>query len=383
MLVKILPLIALLLVMNGSMLMSIGINNRQERALSVLNSIIPGYPGFLLEPALLYYHIEKAKKLDAAPTDAVTKQKRDGMTALHIAVKKRNYDKAVELIRNGADINATDRYNMTALNYAATNGHVKIAKLLLEGGANVNTKNEFGMTALNYAATNGHLDIAKLLIAKGADVNAKNEFGMTALHSATKNGHVDIAKLLIQLGANIDAQDNYQYTPLHYAVKHDNPDIAILLIINKADTDLKDNFGQTPLDLVDSGNTLHTLDKRIRSGLYQNTRLHIAAVKGNYDKAVELIRNGANINAENEVGRTPLHIAALNGNIEIVNLLIKNEADIDAKDIYNYTPKEIAKNKILKAYGTSKRRFETIANILQEKEDFINLQEYFSRIITE
>ena len=62
MLFKALPLMVLLLVMNGGMLMAVDTSNRQEIALSILNSIIPGYPLLLLQPALFYYKASNTNK---------------------------------------------------------------------------------------------------------------------------------------------------------------------------------------------------------------------------------------------------------------------------------------------------------------------------------
>lgn len=44
-----------------------------------------------------------------------------------------------------------------------------------------------------------------------------------------------------------------------------------------------------------------------------------------------LIKNGTDVNIEDENGRTPLHYAAQKGKVEVGKLLIKKNANIDAR----------------------------------------------------
>ena len=47
---------------------------------------------------------------------------------------------------------------------------------------------------------------------------------------------------------------------------------------------------------------------------------------------------GSDVNAKDEVGRTPLHDATFYGHKEIVELLIAKGADVNAKDKWDVTP---------------------------------------------
>jgi len=66
--------------------------------------------------------------------------------------------------------------------------------------------------------------------------------------------------------------------------------------------------------------------------------LHIAAVRGYDQIASMLIDKGADVNAGDKRGLTPLHAAAWSGNDEIVTLLLGKGADINAVDQDGVTP---------------------------------------------
>lgn len=72
-------------------------------------------------------------------------------THLLEAITSRNKQKAILLIKKGADINAKDRYGKTALHNASQWGKPETVQLLIKKGADVNAKSIFGETALQKA----------------------------------------------------------------------------------------------------------------------------------------------------------------------------------------------------------------------------------------
>ena len=62
-----------------------------------------------------------------------------------------------------------------------------------------------------------------------------------------------------------------------------------------------------------------------------NSSLHEAAASGNTDKILELINQGKDVNAKDEMRFTPLMVAAQNGQVEAIELLLNKGADIKAK----------------------------------------------------
>ena len=65
------------------------------------------------------------------------------------------------------------------LHEAARKGNVEIVKMLLKEGADVNARDKYGRTALYVAAWRGHVEIVKMLLKEGADVNAADNDGNT------------------------------------------------------------------------------------------------------------------------------------------------------------------------------------------------------------
>lgn len=75
------------------------------------------------------------------------------------------------------------------------------------------------------------------------------------------------------------------------------------------------------------------------------TPLHDAARNGHLDAVRQLIKFGANVNAQSvPVGFTPLHFAAANGFIEIVIVLLNCGANVNTLIVTGQNAIDIAKN---------------------------------------
>ena len=88
-------------------------------------------------------------------------------TPLIIAVKNQNDEIAEALIRGGADIDMTDKYDATPLHYASIYGYLEFVEMLLYYDASIDKKTVEGTTPLLAAVWAGNADIADLLIQKG------------------------------------------------------------------------------------------------------------------------------------------------------------------------------------------------------------------------
>lgn len=124
---------------------------------------------------------------------------------LYEAVRSNNQVKIIELISNGADVNAKDSYGWTPLMKATDSNKIEIMKLLIENGADVNAKNTHGRTPLMYVCT---IEAVKLLIENGADVNAKDSRGWTPLMSAVEDSHgeTEVLEFFLDKGADVNAK---------------------------------------------------------------------------------------------------------------------------------------------------------------------------------
>jgi len=94
------------------------------------------------------------------------------------------------------------------------------------------------------------LQAAKEALANGVDVNAVDGTGETILHLVfyqnSANDKAETAQFLISAGANVNARDDDGYTPLHFASSV--PEIEVLLR-NGAAINAESAIGKTPLDM--------------------------------------------------------------------------------------------------------------------------------------
>jgi len=78
------------------------------------------------------------------------------------AASKGNYAQIEDLIKQGVNVNAKDKYGWTALMHAASHGHLYVVMFLIEHGADVNAKDEDGWTAREYALEYGYKKNSKV-----------------------------------------------------------------------------------------------------------------------------------------------------------------------------------------------------------------------------
>jgi len=63
-----------------------------------------------------------------------------------------------------------------------------------------------------------------------------------------------------------------------------------------------------------------------------NEELLIAAEEGDFKKVLALLEAGADVNAEDDYGRTPLYYAVFEDHLEVVELLLEYGAKVNIKD---------------------------------------------------
>lgn len=97
----------------------------------------------------------------------------DGLSPLHIACVRGHHDTVCHLIKNSANINASDNNGKSPLYLACEYRHVTVVELLLRSEADVNRCDNDGASPLFIASQQGHDVIVNLLLNHGADVNYK------------------------------------------------------------------------------------------------------------------------------------------------------------------------------------------------------------------
>ncbi|KAK5659588.1 hypothetical protein OQA88_790 [Cercophora sp. LCS_1] len=151
----------------------------------------------------------------------------------------------VELLLNrGAAIEAAGRGGRTPLMVAAERGHEATVRLLLSRGA---ASEAHGLGLLQRAAHNGHEHIVRLLLDMDAEIEAKDKKGQTPLLTAADAGRKGIVKLLLDRGVSVEATNNYGQTPLHLAASKGNQIFRAFLILDLLGgpgTEEKDEHGR-------------------------------------------------------------------------------------------------------------------------------------------
>ena len=123
---------------------------------------------------------------------------------------KKNTDILEQLIREGADVNAKDKYD-TVFGYAVGTRYSSILSLLIEAGADISILDKNTLSrALMVSATSGNKDLSELFIKSGADVDARDaSSGWTIIMNATLyKGTEGVIKLLIESGADVNARSD-------------------------------------------------------------------------------------------------------------------------------------------------------------------------------
>ncbi|CAB0037076.1 unnamed protein product [Trichogramma brassicae] len=245
--------------------------------------------------------------------------------------------------------------------------------ILESGRCRINAVDSLGKTPLHVALAGGRQNIVHALLVHGADPNQPDSDGSTPLHMVCQKRLEDgLTGMLFEycerryLPVQVDAQDGHGKTPLHWAVYLGHQNSVHELLVNGADPNLADHQGSTPLHLlcqrpnVDDFAQLFfewcvaqgqvpRLDVHDELG---NTPLHYAVADSCQKHLTRLLLElGADPNLVNNEGSMPLHnickreqyyddcLARL---FIYVNYQILRQLQIDARDNLGRTPLELA-----------------------------------------
>jgi ankyrin repeat protein len=168
------------------------------------------------------------------------------MATIRAALEEKDYEKALTLIRNGADVNAVNAEGKTALRFAASMKTPDILLALLEKGALVNFQGPDGTTALMIAARNS-LRNTEILLSHGARVDLMDDIKQTVIFYAVLGDEPAVIPILVASKASINLYNQYGNTPLILAATKGKPAIVAELLRQGADPSLTDKNGITAL----------------------------------------------------------------------------------------------------------------------------------------
>ncbi len=242
---------------------------------------------------------------------------------IHVAVLSSNLRIVKKLVRFGADINILNCNGSTALDLAIYQQDQDMIGFLLDQGAMV----DIGSTPTLYLAIlRGKQEIVRLLYDRGANINLNNDEGCTALFPAVSGDYIEIASFLLESKANVNVSDIYGTYPIHLAVSHaKNLDMVTLLCDFGADVNVQDNMGRTALSIAI---TCYAQEEK----------------NGMQDIVGFLLRKKARSDISDKNGDYPIHLAIkqMEHPIIVEMLLVTDQNNVNHRDLAGLTPLNLA-----------------------------------------
>jgi ankyrin repeat protein len=154
------------------------------------------------------------------------------ITALYVAVDKKNSKMVKALIRSGAALDiCCDDCTPSELFFAVKKSDVGMALLLLACGASPHVADSSNHHTLLKVVKNRQ--IAEALITMGADVNVRSSVGWTNLHTTPVHDSLEVLETLVANGANPRARDgDAKTTPRNSAFIADDSKMFLSLAEN-------------------------------------------------------------------------------------------------------------------------------------------------------
>jgi ankyrin repeat protein len=238
---------------------------------------------------------------------------------------------ALELIAEGADVNAAQGDGTTPLHWAAYKLDLDLVRALLERGASPATQNQFGASPLGEAVKAANAPLVELLLGAGANANAANGDGETVLMLAARAGATPIVKLLLDHGADVNARELWrEQTALMWAADSAFPEVAKLLIERGADVTARAAANDWGAQITSEPRAQY----RPTGGL---TALLYAARSGCMACALAIVAAGEDIDRPTPEGVTALMIALDNYEFDTAKALLDAGANPHYADWWGRT----------------------------------------------
>ena len=248
----------------------------------------------------------------------------DGWTPLHLACSETGGELGIELlVRHDADVNAlTIGKESPLFLLASRSGSSKLFQYLLDNGARPEVPNKDGQTCLHRAAGNRNFELCRILLGCNTiNIDAQDMDGDTPLHGmfAFPNTLPELVQMFLDRGVKVNEQNKESEGPLHKACRVGNVPGTRLLLDYHADIDDDNNFGRTAL--------------------------HIAIMRKNFELVKLLVEKGADVYRKDNKGWDCFMRAADKGAVNILEFmlgLLKSQDSLDwalmSRDPFGDTP---------------------------------------------
>lgn len=251
--------------------------------------------------------------------DVTNKHKQTLSNALHTAVEKNFPEIVQQLIDSHFPLNETKKGGLTALITSCNDeDRFLITKLLVRAGADINIISEHGSSALSEAVNTKNHELVDILLKKGAFIYYPQEEwrDQSPFFQAIINQDVWAVETFCDHGADLNIQSRDGFSPLLYAAIKGFDEICMYLTLRTTEVDQTDKSGKNVFVMY--------------------------LMKEDLIRCKQLIMRGADVNFQNDDGKTPLHFAIENQLPDsIIKFLLKaganphimNKHDQDCCDI--------------------------------------------------
>lgn len=181
-------------------------------------------------------------------------------------------------------------------------------ELFLHYAADINSKTTSGKTPPGCAARGGYIATVELLLAHGAHIDSLLGYSNKSTNAITQSSYgrsTTMVKMLLKRGADVNFRDAEEHggTLLHIVATNrhmrcQTPNIRLLLEYG-ADLEAKDDVGKTPLAAAVEAYTLEVIPI--------------------------LLARGADLEARDYLGEMPLGAAIRKRNFEAVHIFLREE----------------------------------------------------------
>ena len=259
---------------------------------------------------------------------------------------KRTMNERKVSLTEGVNVNVADDSCCTG----CQNG-IWIDNLLLDD----EDDNSVDESSLIAAIRNHHLECIISLLRSGADVNVMSAGGETALSIACNLKNIRAVELLLERGnkkpcttsiisilVDQKVDTNILQLLLQHGLKYNLTEVIDLVYQHSFDNVNDIWNGSTAFLTAAVNGSVEMLNKLISHGVNMDGKnsngeiisspLCVSCENGHFAAVEYLLEAGAEVNIEDDKGRTPLFYAAASRSIDILKLLFKRGASVNAQD---------------------------------------------------